>query len=160
MQESYQEIIRLLSRDYRTPIKRFMGLLSIKVEVDRYVDKLSSSLDLLVNNLNKGGHEFWGFENYSWEQHELLIRKGVYPYEYMDSWNKFNRSLFSIDKFYINLNTSGISDGDYEHARKVWKEFQIKNMGEYHDLYLRTDVILLANVFESFRRVCLDNYMG
>ena len=53
---------------------------------------------------------------------------------------------------------SGISDGDYEHARKVWTEFGIKNMGEYHDLYLRTDVILLANVFESFRRVCLDNY--
>ena len=53
---------------------------------------------------------------------------------------------------------SGISDGDYEHARKVWKEFGIKNMGEHHDSYLRTDVILLANVLESFRRVCLDNY--
>ena len=76
----------------------------------------------------------------------------------MDSWDKFNRSLPSIDKFYNNLNISGISDGDYEHARKVWKEFGIKNMGEYHDLYLRTDVILLANVFESFRRGCLDNY--
>ena len=46
---------------------------------------------------------------------------------------------------------SGISDGDYEHTRKVWKEFGIKNMGEYHDLYLRTDIILLANVFELFR---------
>ena len=117
---------------------------SIKVEVDRDVDKLgnekikeielrfidsikfmSSSLDSLVNNLARGGHEFWGFENYSCEQHELLIRKGVYPYEYMDIWDKFNRILPSIDKFYSNLNTSGISDGDYEHARKVWKEFEI-----------------------------------
>ena len=124
---------------------------SIKVEVDRYVNKLgtekikeielrfidsikfmSSSLDSLVNNLAKGGHEFWGSENYCCEQHELLIRKGVYPYEYMDSWDKFNRSLPSIDKFYSNLNMSGFSDGDYEHARKVWKEFGIKNMGEYH----------------------------
>ena len=150
---------------------------SIKVEVDRYVDKLRnenikdielrfidsimfmiSSLDLLVNNLARGGHEFWGFENYSCEQCELLIRKGVYPYEYMDSWDKFNRSLPSIDKFYSNLNMSGISDGDYEHARKVWKEFGIKNMGEYHDLYLRTDVILLENLFKSFRQFCLDNY--
>ena len=150
---------------------------SIKIEVDRYVDKLgnekvkeielrfidnikfmSSSLDSLVNNLAKDGHEFWGFENYSCEQRELLIRKGVYPYEYMDSWDKFSRSLPSIEKFYSNLNMSGISNGDYEHARKVWTEFGIKNMGEYHDLYLRTDVILLANVFESFRRVCLDNY--
>ena len=76
----------------------------------------------------------------------------------MDSWDKFNRSLPSIDKFYSNLNMSGISDGDYEHARKVWTEFGIKNMGEYHDLYLRTDAILLANVFESFRRVCSGNY--
>ena len=111
---------------------------SIKVEVDRHVDKLgnekikeielrfidsikfmSSSLDSLVNNLASGGHEFWGFENYSCEQHKLLIRKGVYPYEYMDSWDKFNRSLSSIDKFYNNLNMSGINDGDYEHARKV-----------------------------------------
>ena len=70
----------------------------------------------------------------------------------MDSWDKFNRSLPSIDKFYSNLNMSGISNG---HARKLWKEFGIKNMNEYHDLYLRTDVILLANVFESFRRVAI-----
>ena len=143
---------------------------SIKVEVDKYVDKLgnekvkeielrfidsikfmSSSLDSLVNILAKGGHEFWRIENYNREEPELLIRKGVYPYEYMDSWDKFNWSLPSIDKFYSNLNMSGISDGDYEHASKVWTEFGIKNMGEYHDLYLRTDVILLANVFESFR---------
>ena len=53
---------------------------------------------------------------------------------------------------------SGVSDGDYEIACRVLREFRIKNMGEYHDLYLRTDVILLANVFESFRRVCLENY--
>ena len=53
---------------------------------------------------------------------------------------------------------SGVSDQDYEHACKVWRDFGVRNLGEYHDLYLRTDVILLANVFESFRKVCLDNY--
>ena len=53
---------------------------------------------------------------------------------------------------------SGVSDSDYEHACRVWQELGIRNMREYHDLYLRTDVILLANVFESFRRVCLENY--
>ena len=79
--------------------------------------------------------------------------------EHMDSWNKFEEtSLPSIEKFYSNLNMSGVSDGDYEHACSVWREFGIRNMGEYHDLYLNTDVVLLANVFESFRRVCLENY--
>ena len=53
---------------------------------------------------------------------------------------------------------SGISEKDYQHTCKVWNEFSLKNMGDYHDLYLETDVILLANIFESFRKVCLDNY--
>ena len=151
---------------------------SIKVEVDKYIDKegnekykeielrfidsfkfMSSSLDSLVNNLAKGDHIFWGFEEYSDKQRELLIRKGIYPYEYMSSWDKFNEDrLPSKDKFYSNLNMSGVNDKEYEHARNVWKEFGIKNMGEYHDLYLNTDVILLANVFESFRSVCMKNY--
>ena len=150
----------------------------IKVEVDKYIDKegnektkqielrfidsikfMSSSLDSLVNNLARGGHEFWGFENYNCHQRELLIRKGIYPYEYMDSWDKFKEmSLPNIEKFCSNLNMSGVSGGNYEHACKVWKEFGIRTMGEYHDLYLRTDTILLTNVFESFRRVCLENY--
>ena len=151
---------------------------SIKVEVDKYIDKegnerpreidlrfidsfkfMSSSLDLLVNNLAKGGHKFWGFEEYSDKQRELLIRKGIYPYEYMDNWNRFNETRFSSkDKFYSNLYMSGVGDCEYEHARNVWKEFRIRNMGEYHDLYLKTDTILLANVFESFRSVCMENY--
>ena len=77
----------------------------------------------------------------------------------MDSWDKFKEtSLPNIEKFYSNLNMSGVSDENYEHARKVWREFGIRNMGEYHDLYLGTDTILLANVFESFGRVCLENY--
>ena len=77
----------------------------------------------------------------------------------MDSWDRFKEtSLPSIKRFYSNLNISGVSDTDYEHACFVWREFGIRNMGEYHDLYLRTDVILLANVFESFRRVSLESY--
>ena len=120
---------------------------------------MSSSLDSLVNNLAKGGHEFWEFEKRSPKQKELLIRKGVYPYEYMDSWDKFEeKQLPSIDEFYSKLNMSGISEKDHQHACKVWNEFGLKNMGDYHDLYLNTDVILSANVFESFRKVCLDNY--
>ena len=151
---------------------------SINVEVGKYIDKngiecvkqielrfidsfkfMSSSLDSLVNNLAKGGHQFFGFESYNEVQRKLLVHKGIYPYEYVDSWDKFDEtSLPSIESFYSSLNMSGISDSDYEHAQLVWREFRIKNIGEYHDLYLRTDVVLLANVFESFRRVCLENY--
>ena len=151
---------------------------SVKVEVDRYVDKegnerpkeielrfidsfkfMSSSLDSLVNNLAKGDHKFWGFEEYNDEQRELLIRKGIYPYEYMDSWDTFNETkLPRKEKFYSNLYMSGVGDIEYDHARNVWRKFGIRNMGEYHDLYLKTDTILLANVFESFRNVCMENY--
>ena len=151
---------------------------SITVEVDKYVDKngeekykefelrfidsfkfMSSSLDSLVNNLARGNHKFWGFKTCNDKQCELLIRKGIYPYEYMNSWDRFNEDKFPMkEQFYSRLNMSGVSDDDYEHACKVWTEFGIKNMGEYHDLYLRTDEILLANVFESFRNVCMKNY--
>ena len=151
---------------------------SIKVEVDKYIDKdgnehikemelrfidsikfMSSSLDSLVNNLARGSHEFFGFESYNDRQCELLIEKGIYPYEYMDSRDRFKEtSLPSIKHFYSNLNMSGVIHTYYEHTCSVWREFGIRNMGEYHDLYLRTNVILLTNVFESFRQVCLENY--
>ena len=62
------------------------------------------------------------------------------------------------EAFYSKLNMSGVSNQDYEHACRVWSEFRIKDLGEYHDLYLCMDIILLANIFESFRKICLDNY--
>ena len=62
------------------------------------------------------------------------------------------------EAFYSKLNMTGVKDKDYEHANRVWKEFAIKNLGEYHNLYLKKDVILLANVFKAFRKVCLKNY--
>ena len=120
---------------------------------------MSSSLDSLVNNLACGGSEFFGFENHSDHQCGLLIRKGIYLYKYMDIWDRFEeKTLPPARSFYSKLNMSGVSDQDYEHACKVQRDFEIKNLGEYHDLYLRTDVILLENVFEAFRKVCLDNY--
>ena len=77
----------------------------------------------------------------------------------MDSWSKFEEDrLPSIDDFYSKLSMSGISVDNYEHAKRVWGEFGLRNLGEYHDLYLKTDVILLSNVFEKFRKVCMENY--
>ena len=149
---------------------------SIKVPVDSYIDKngeeknklielifidsfkfMSSSLDSLTKNLVRGGKKLFGFEDYSELQYSLLTRKGVYPYEYINSWDRFEETqLPPISAFYSNLNMSSISEEDYQHAQRVWKEFGIHNLGDYHDIYLRTDVILLANVFEAFRDTCLN----
>ena len=92
-------------------------------------------------------------------QYKLLTIKGIYPYEYMDSWDKFNEtSLPSIDKFFSKLNGTGISAEDYKHAKEIWDKFNVRNIGEYHDLYLKTDVILSANVLEEFRSTCIKHY--
>ena len=75
----------------------------------------------------------------------------------MDSWGRFNEtSLPSKESFYNELNLEGISDKDYLHAQKVWEVFQIKDLGEYYDLYFQSDTLLLADVFKNFRKVCLD----
>ena len=90
------------------------------------------------------------------EQFRLLLRKGVYPYEYMTSWDKFKETkLPPKGAFHSNLNLSDISEYDYKHAQRVWKEFKLKNLGEYHDFYLKTDTLLLSNIFEAFRNTCL-----
>ena len=101
-------------------------------------------------------YEFYG---YDMNKFMILLRKGVYPYEYMDEWDKFNeRELRSKGSFYSNLTMEDISDTDYPHANNVFKKFDIKNLGEYHDLYVRSDTLLLADVFENFRNACLKNY--
>ena len=77
----------------------------------------------------------------------------------MDSWKKFDENTLPPKKdFYSNLNSEDISDGDYTHAQKVWNEFKIKNLVEYHDLYVQSDTLLLADVFENFRNMCLSIY--
>ena len=77
----------------------------------------------------------------------LLLRKDVCPYEYMDNLEKFDESLLPNEEaFYSNLNMEDITDTDYRHANKVFKEFKLKNLGEYHDLYVQSDTLLLADV--------------
>ena len=89
----------------------------------------------------------------------LLTEKGVYPYDYMNSWNKFDETkLPKKEYFYSKLYEENITDKDYARANIVWKHFNIKNLGEYHDLYLMTDVYLLTDVFENFRDMCLNYY--
>ena len=89
----------------------------------------------------------------------LLLRKGVYPYEYMDNWERFNEiSLPDKESFYSNLNMENIDDVDYRHGNNVFKRFKLKNLGEYHDLYVQSDTLLLADVFGNFRNTCIKVY--
>ena len=94
------------------------------------------------------------------EKFRLITRKGVYPYEYMDDWKRFEKtSLPPKDAFYSRLSMKGISDRDYEHAQQVWNIIEKRTLVCYHNTFLKTDVLLLADVFETFRNTCLKNYM-
>ena len=89
----------------------------------------------------------------------LLLRKGVYPYEYMDNWERFDEtSLADKDSFYSSLNMENIDDIDYRHGNNVFKKFKLNNLGEYHNLYVQTDTLFLADVFENFRNMCIKVY--
>ena len=131
----------------------------------RFLDSLqflNASLDALVANLKKDGLEYFNHTSRHFSDLESFSRvtsKGVYPYEYMDGPEKFlETSLPPIDKFFSKLCDSNISQDNYDRARDVWNHFKIQNMRQYHDLYLKTDTLLLADVFENFRRVAKSNY--
>ena len=80
-----------------------------------------------------------------------MLRKGVYPYEYMDNWERFNETLLpSKESFYSNLNKEDIDDIDYRHGNNVFNKFKLNNLGDYHDLYVQSDTLLLADVFENY----------
>ena len=88
-----------------------------------------------------------------------MLRKGIYPYEYMDSWEKFSKiSLPSKEDFYSYLNMEDISDIDYRHGNNVFKGFKLENLGDCHDLYVPSDTLLLADVFNNFRDMCIKEY--
>lgn len=96
---------------------------------------------------------------FSSEQIAMLDRKGVFPYDYVDSFERLNEtSLPSKEFFYNKLNDEEISDENYDFACNIWKKFRIKTLGEYSELYMKTDVLLLADVFENFRNTCYQIY--
>ena len=88
-----------------------------------------------------------------------MLRKGVYPYEYMNSYEGFNEKLLpSKEDFYSNLNMEDISNIDYRHANNVFKGFKLVNLVDYHDLYVQSDKLLLADIFNNFRDMCIKEY--
>ena len=115
-----------------------------KISYDSLIEKFYNTYQLCNKDLNKFA---------------LLLRKGVYPYEYMDSWKRFKEeSLPDKESFYSELNKEHVTDEDYAHAQKVWNTFKIENVGEYHDLYIQSYTAFLVDVFESFRDKCIDIY--
>ena len=123
---------------------------------ERCRTKKAKELDegALKKNFNHTSR-FWGYD----EKFRLMIRKSAYPYEYMDGREKFEvAGLPPKDAFYNRLNMKGSSDQDYEHAQQVWNTVEKKTLGCYHDTYLKADVLLLADVFETFQNTCLKNY--
>ena len=108
-----------------------------KIDNDVLIKRFYNTYQLSDNDINK---------------FKLLLRKGLYPYQYMDSWKRFNETeLPSKDKFYSKLNLEDISADGYAHAFNVWNTFNISNLGEYHDLHVKLETALLADVFENFR---------
>ena len=147
--------------------KNCENFISFEVQVTpklsaRFIDSfrfLSSSLDTLVKNLDEQQltHTRHFFTND--QQFNLAKRKGVFPYEYITDIEKYNDpSLPTIDTFYSLLNDTIITDNEYQHAQRVWSTFDCQTLGEYSDIYLRIDVLLLADVFENFRDLCLNIY--
>ena len=130
----------------------------------RFIDSfqfMNSSLENLVESLASDNADAFRYfhEEFSHGQSQLLLRKGIYPYDYIDSERRFEEEhLPPIEAFYSEIKRECISQSEYEHASNVYKTFSLNNLGEYHDLYLKTDVVLLCDVFEQFRNVCMEQY--
>ena len=126
---------------------------SYKFLADR-LDRLASYLDTDKLRITRKQFAYIDAEDFA-----LVTRKGVFPYEYVDDANKLNDTrLPPRESFFSSLTDEIVSESEYEHATNVWERFGIRTLGEYSDLYLKTDVLLLADVFEQFRNTCMDSY--
>ena len=109
-------------------------------------------------NLKKQFFKTYKLPNYDINKFILLLRKILCSYKYMDGQKKFSETSLSKRRFYSHLNTENITDADYTHAEKVCKDFKIKHIEKYYDLHIQSDTLLLADVFDSFRSMCLEIY--
>ena len=101
----------------------------------------------------------YSFSNNDLNKFILLLKKGVYPNDYVNNWKRFNEtSLLSKKDFYSNLNMEHIDDIDYRHGNNVFKGFKLENLGDYHDLYVQSYALLLPDVFEYFQGMCIKEY--
>ena len=169
MLSKLSDLVDNLSRIFNMKCKKYMERKKIKSECDfigfknnRFNYRCKECRRICPKPINEAVKNFpttYQFYNGDLNKFVLMLKKGVYPYEYMDSWEKFNETTLPPEEsFYSNLNLEDISDEDYAHAQKVWDVFEINNLGEYHDLYVQSDTLLLADVFENFRDKCIEIY--
>ena len=112
-----------------------------------------------VNGLIKKFPNIYQFCNGGINKFVSLVRKGIYPYEYMDSWERFDETSLPDKKaFYSELYLENITNEDYIHSQKIFEELQLKNLGDYHNLHVQRDTLLLADIFENFRNKCIEIY--
>ena len=136
--------------------------LSFTIDNLRFIDSLkfmNESLEKLCKNLRR--EDFVHTVRHSPpDKYEMLRRKGVFCYDYWDGLQKADETNFlpPCEAFYSRLTEEHITEKDYQHVQKVWTSFELKTLGEYHDLYLKTDVLVLSDVFENFRAICMKNY--
>ena len=136
---------------------QFFGLKDnrLKYKCKKCNDTSAKSVDDLIKKFPT----IYKFCNGNLNKFVLLLRKCIYPYEYMDSWERFiETSLPPKKSIYSELNLEDISDKDYLHTQNVWDIFEIRNLDEYHDLFVQTDTLLLADVYEKFRDKCIGIY--
>ena len=135
----------MIAKDDILIFRCFKCKINYKIDFDKeLINKFSSIYDFCNGDINK---------------FNLLLRKGVYPYEYMDSWNKFSETSLPDKKdFYSRLNMENMIDIDYRHAMRVFKKFKMNDLGDYHNLYVQSDSLLLVDIFENFRNMSLKTY--
>ena len=144
-------------------------ILSFNLDNIQFLDSLqfiNESLAQIVKNLQVANYKFPITTNIfreqianSEERKSLLLRKGVFPYDYFDDMKKLDdKYLPEKEQFYSTLTQDHISNEDYQHACNIWDQFNIKNFGEYHDFYLILDTTLLADCFQQFRKVIYKDY--
>ena len=128
--------------------------INTKEHENSFIDKKQ-----LYNPLIETFYNTYQLSNKDINKFALLLKKGVYPYEYMDSWKRFNELIpLEEDYYYSKLYMKGITKEDIKHVPNVCDTFRIKTLGEYHDLYIQLDTVLLADVFENFRDKCMEIY--
>ena len=149
--------------------KNMEQYLSIRTKKFFFVDSyqhLSAPLETLVENLKMDGEDkFHSVKRFIDEEHagsrekfNLLLRKGVYPYEYMDSTKKFEEGLPPIESFFNKLRNESCSQEDYQHVQNMWREFNTENLGDLCDIYVKSDVLLLTDIISEYRRECWENF--